>query len=515
MLRRITSKRATRILLWIFITLVTLTVLSYVWTNWSGKRRWAATQEMIEREGETLDFRSLLPATPPEPANLLAIESLRGIAAVMDGDENQGEPGTKRKALTAMKWDAKGKPPAASGVTVGQADDMASWAKFLREAKFLDLPANSTTPGRDVLNALDAKFPLLKQLTNEVPKRSQAMFTPGLREREMPELLFSLRVPHYSPAQTLARMLGLRARAALEAKDSQEATRSILAARSLSAACESEPLLIGFLVGLAADASATEAVWHGLRERALAADDLRLLQDAYAAHDIDKALLLAMRGEMAAGLSSLAYVQDAAAGRKKIGEDMAAALADESSGLKLNSFRMMPGGLFDHWKSVVAEMELRYLIQPLKQGGIAAAVRAGDALDREIMEKRNFLLHADHIMARLMVPAVKQVSAHALLAQARARQAMTAVALERFYLKHSRYPAQLDELVPEFLPAVPLDPCDGRAVRHRAVNGRYLLWCVGFDGKDDAGKVNPTADPSAMKKAGYLGDWTWQYEPVK
>ncbi|MDZ4402415.1 hypothetical protein [Prosthecobacter sp.] len=516
MLRRITSKRVTRVLLWIFITLVTLIVLLFVWTNWSGKRRWAAVQAMIEREGETLDFRKLLPATPPEAENLLAIEPLRGIAMVIDGDESRGDPGAKRKALEAMKWDAKGKLPAASGVTLGQAAGMASWVKFLREAKFLNLPVDSSTPGRDVLNALDVKFPLLKQLTDELPKRSQAMFTPGLRERELPELLFSLRVPHYAPAQTLARMLGLRARAALEAKESHEATRSILVARSLGAACESEPLLIGFLVGLTADANATEAVWQGLRERAFAADNLRLLQDAFATHDIDKALLLAMRGEMAAGLSSLAYLQDAAAGRKKASEDMADALSGDGTGLTLNAYRAVPGGLFDHWKSVVAEMELRHLIQPLKKGEIAGAVSAGEALDREIMEKRNFLLHADHIMARLMVPAVKQVSAHALLAQVRARQAMTAIALERFYLKHSRYPALLDELVPEFLPAVPLDPCDGKALRYRVNNnGRYTLWSVAFDGKDDAGKVNPTADLSAMKKAGYLGDWAWQYEPVK
>ena len=43
MLRRLISKRAIRVLLWLFITLVTLGVLLFVWTNWSGKRRWAAT----------------------------------------------------------------------------------------------------------------------------------------------------------------------------------------------------------------------------------------------------------------------------------------------------------------------------------------------------------------------------------------------------------------------------------------------------------------------------------------
>jgi 2-keto-3-deoxy-L-rhamnonate aldolase RhmA len=50
---------------------------------------------------------------------------------------------------------------------------------------------------------------------------------------------------------------------------------------------------------------------------------------------------------------------------------------------------------------------------------MAAAVSAGEALDREIKDKHNLMLHPDWIMARLMVPAVKQVSLHAWLAAAR------------------------------------------------------------------------------------------------
>ncbi|MFN0078189.1 MAG: hypothetical protein ACKVY0_17175, partial [Prosthecobacter sp.] len=231
-----------------------------------------------------------------------------------------------------------------------------------------------------------------------------------------------------------------------------------------------------------------------------------------------KALLQSMRGEMAAGLGSLEFHQDTIAGRKQGGEDAANAFAAMMGGiLKPSAFHLLPDGLYDHWKSVIAEMELRYLIQPLKQEGIAGAVREGDALDHEITAKQNFLLHADHIMARLMVPALKQVSVTALQVQARTRQAVTGLALERFFGKHANYPARLDELVPEFLPAVLLDPCDGKAMRYRTTNaGRYLLWSVAFDGKDDAGTVNVTKpeDSGALRKPGYLGDWTWQYEPA-
>lgn len=61
------------------------------------------------------------------------------------------------------------------------------------------------------------------------------------------------------------------------------------------------------------------------------------------------------------------------------------------------------------------------------------------------------------------------------------------------------------------MPAIPLDPCDGKLLRYRTTPaGRYQLWSVAFDGKDDDGK-----GAAKLSKWEYVGDWTWQYEPVK
>lgn len=514
MIRHITSKRAIRIVGWIFITLITLTVLLYVWTNWSGRRRWAATKAMIEREGETLDFRKLLPQAPPDAENLLAIEPLRGITEVVGNDPSKGEPGAKRSVLAAMSW--AGSSPAARGVTLGKATDMEEWAKFLRDTKFIDLPANSSMPGHDVLIALDAKFPLIKQLVDEVPRRKRAMFTPALRDREMPDLIFTLSLAHYSGVQNLARLLNLRARAAVHAKNGIEAAHSIITANRIARAFEQEPLLIGLLVGGAIDSMTLESLWLGLRGHVFAETELRQLQELHAPDEVPQALLQAMRGELAFGMDALEYLQEVSAGRKAGGDELAAGLADEGRSLGVNTYGLLPNGLFDHWKSVVGEVELRYLILPLKQG-IAAATRAGEALDQEIKGKRNFVLYPDWIMVHLTVPAMKQVSLTAMMVSARKRQAQTAVALERFFAKQEAYPARLNDLVPEFLPSVPLDPCDGKPMRYRTTDtGHFVLWSVGFDGKDDAGKVTVEANSTPkLNKREYLGDWTWQYEPVK
>lgn len=514
--RFIRSKRLDRILIWLSITVFTLMTLLYVWTNWSGRRRWAATTAMIEREGETLDFRKLLPETPPEAKNLLAIEPLRGIATVVENDDSKGEPGARRKALDSMKWSSD-KLPTGSGVNLGKADDFQEWAKFLRDIKYLDLPAESTATGREVLTALDAKFPLLKQLADEAVNRPLAMLMPGLRERDMPEMLFSLRVPHYPALQTMAKALGLRTRAAVAAGAGTEAARSVVVIHRLATACEQEPLLIGFLVAGNVEMQALEQLWLGLRERTFDEADLRLLQDAFATDQTAGALLQAMRGEMAAGMNAVEYLQQAANGRKTMGPDLRDAILSSETPGGIYLWRIVPGGLFDHWKSVTVQLELQHLIEPLKNGGLRESVHRGEVIATVLKQNSSVLRHPDHIIARLILPSVSMVSSHALVLDARTQQALAALALERFFVKHGRYPAALGELTPEFLPAIPNDPCDGKPLRYRTTPaGRYQLWSVGFDGKDDDGKVTLDAKGARkLHKREYVGDWSWQYEPVE
>jgi hypothetical protein len=61
------------------------------------------------------------------------------------------------------------------------------------------------------------------------------------------------------------------------------------------------------------------------------------------------------------------------------------------------------------------------------------------------------------------------------------------LALRGYHRLHGQYPATLDELVPAFLEAVPVDRFDGKPLRYDA--GRAQVWSVGPDGRDDGGKA--------------------------
>ena len=74
----------------------------------------------------------------------------------------------------------------------------------------------------------------------------------------------------------------------------------------------------------------------------------------------------------------------------------------------------------------------------------------------------------------------------AFQAETEARLALTAIALHRHQIATGAYPPLLADLVPRFLPRVPVDPMDGNPLkyRHEAAD-RFLLYSVGTNGKDD------------------------------
>jgi hypothetical protein len=74
------------------------------------------------------------------------------------------------------------------------------------------------------------------------------------------------------------------------------------------------------------------------------------------------------------------------------------------------------------------------------------------------------------------------------------RTMRTAMAVERFRRAKGRLPDKLNELVPEFFSAVPVDPCDGKPIKYRKQDKGYAIYSVGDDGRDDGGPQSSSDD---------------------
>jgi hypothetical protein len=68
---------------------------------------------------------------------------------------------------------------------------------------------------------------------------------------------------------------------------------------------------------------------------------------------------------------------------------------------------------------------------------------------------------------------------------------MCGIALERYRLRYGRFSERLDQLVPEFLPEVPKDICDGQPLRYQLLpDGAPHVWSLWPSGKDEGGMPN-------------------------
>jgi hypothetical protein len=69
----------------------------------------------------------------------------------------------------------------------------------------------------------------------------------------------------------------------------------------------------------------------------------------------------------------------------------------------------------------------------------------------------------------------------------------TALAVAQFRRTHGAPPEKLEQLVPEFLAAVPTDPFDEQPLRYYRDESGYTVYSVGLDGKETAASKTPIA----------------------
>src|SRR5262249_12093808 len=93
-----------------------------------------------------------------------------------------------------------------------------------------------------------------------------------------------------------------------------------------------------------------------------------------------------------------------------------------------------------------------------------------------------------YILTRLLLPATERVAEAGLRVRAELLAAATGIACERFRRKHGRWPNDPAELVPGYLPAVPLNPFDGKPITYRTFPDRIAVY---FPWKESRRKDRP------------------------
>ena len=100
------------------------------------------------------------------------------------------------------------------------------------------------------------------------------------------------------------------------------------------------------------------------------------------------------------------------------------------------------------------------------------------------MQNLSFL----HIIIKMLAPAMNRIGELDLRVRSNLDLAQTALAIERYRLAKGDLPERLEQLVPQYLEKVPIDPYDDKPLRYKRTEPGYVLYSIGEDRKDNGGK---------------------------
>jgi len=94
-------------------------------------------------------------------------------------------------------------------------------------------------------------------------------------------------------------------------------------------------------------------------------------------------------------------------------------------------------------------------------------------------------------LARVLLPSLSRAYLLHFVVLANRRMAATSLAIRLYEVDHGRRPEELNDLVPEYLASIPLDPfaSDGRTIAYKPEADPPILYSVGKNGVDEGGTV--------------------------
>ncbi|PAW83605.1 MAG: hypothetical protein B9S33_13490 [Pedosphaera sp. Tous-C6FEB] len=495
----------------LFGGLAAATVLAAAFTlsGWQGRRAWEGYRAEAEKRGVVFDLEKLMPPPVPEAENFAATPLLRKFQpANPEWKEFRYSTNYNVRTATPVRPDdlsPKMPTPNAKQWFDGQLTDLAAWQTYYRASTNWPKWPEPREPAADVLRALSRWDSELAELA-EAGRRHRCRFNLLVTEDG-----FSTLLPHYSVLQKAAETLRLRAVARFTAGQTTEAFNDVNLTFRLSESIANEPWLISHLVRIALHTQGLRTVWEGLESHRWTDAQLAHWQSDLAKRNFADELRHAMAGERASGSRAFEFL------RRK--PEMWPVLFNESEtdGLPKTELVMhaVPAGWFFREQLSYHRLFDDFIVTALPNGAgkfDAALIRAKSAamtneIKREHRPPAAILRH--RVLSNLLLPALEKAMLRASQAQAFTHLAIAACTLERHRLARGSYPESLGALAPELAKQIPLDPMSGQPFRYeRTADGRFRLWSIGWNSKDDGGTV-AMRELNKKELDFEQGDWVW------
>jgi hypothetical protein len=464
-----------RILLWLGIG-ATLVAAAVVEEDMRGERAWRSYKAAKAASTEPLDYAYYAPVRVPDGENLFMAPILRQFF----------EPGGKTWKIWS-EFSHRSKDPVEVWSYFGQWErgQRADFDGAYRKLKHLD--ARAPLPDRRIEAELVlAQFDAVKADLNAVDEAARQR--PRSQIEFMPDGSF---VPNsFGVLREIPSLLSWRATTEIELGQADAAYRDLYASLRVVRGAMSLPSVLHVTIGSIMAVRSLQPLWEGLQKDTLSGAQLNELQDLLATFRPLGNLTTALAAHRAA----IVLLDQPLPGPKWMPEGWR----------KLSVINYLEAN--STWNSTLFDPSGARVFIP-------AIAKLHDFSEEQNKSNSPFgwYLRSRGLQPRLVFNIACGQNAYVLGA--------TACALERFKKTVGRYPASLPELVPAYLPSLPVDVIDGKPLRYFLTDdGHFKLYSIGSNGFDDHG-----AYPSGTKGVFPWssdwpglgdGDWQWPSTPT-
>ncbi|HEX5219434.1 MAG TPA: hypothetical protein VFZ59_07685 [Verrucomicrobiae bacterium] len=479
--------------------------------------------------GEKLTLAELAPPAVPDDKNF-AMDSIwvEAVTTQMGAEKAMTWYGDRVRAFgetnKARLFDLKAELPEVLWMTSNESGrwqlatttDLTLWQDYYRRlahrTNYFLIPSKPRSPAEDVLLALSRNNNIIEQL-REASALPYARFPLDYASKNPGEIL----LPHLSMLKSVIFVLRLRTSAELQAGSSDSALDDIVLMMRFNDLIRDEPFLISQLIHIAMFQIEVQPIWEGLADQRWNDPQLAHLDAHLAQFDFLKSYTNVMAREKASVCQIVDYLErnrrDLKGAYEPLGPLLPLPRGFRENEALLNCFALaIPRGWFDQNKATVWRFYDEHVDRAIdlahRTYSSSNAVQLSGAASRLGAAPSPY-----NRLANMLLPALTQAAKKFVFAQETLDFARLAIALERYRLANGRFPEKLDALSPKFLGQIPHDLITGKPLKYRRTeDGSFILYSVGWNATDDAGKVSqiPGGAPNPE-----LGDWVWRYPQSK
>lgn len=438
------------------IGLAVLVSLFYAEEDWRGKHAWENYKHELEVKGEVLDWNAYITAPVPDDQNFFKASKMQ---------EWFVRPDWRHPSLT-------------NELTERLRNDKTGW--FGKDSKI-----KTEKDAKDYLTWSD-------QFKPDFDSIRDALKRPYARMNGDYSLSFDMPTINFVVVRAISQTLAQRANCYLLLGQPEKALDELTLLHDLCRLLESKPTgkpitLVSAMVNVAVSGLYAKTVANGLQMKAWREPQLIALQEQLRQMDMSPTLVESIREERA--------------GECHFIETNFIAKIEQVKNPKIIC------GWFYQNMVTIARLDQEAIDSVDLTNNFILPKRA-DKTEKEINALGKHF-RPSTFYAEIAVPNFAKAFQTLAYNQTLVNEAQIVCTLERYHLAHGNYPATLDTLLPQFIERLPHDIIGSQPLVYRpTADGKFLLYSVGWNEKDDGGQESPSNHNGGIDFT--RGDWVWK-----